>query len=196
MDSETNTKMVYMMEPFIRKFNGVHLNKILDIQNKDFKNLHTLPKHMDENNKKSLLCYQKALGACPGNCNFRHIAGNQFLEEFVVALCNQIRPGMKMIMSQGYLPDRNKRQRPNGKKCYVRTLRSIYNISLECQQIMIMPWWGHLPHGNCDFSMTTQFVMATRYSSTYYTSWRRSVHIGLSLQIEWTWRNSSFHIGL
>ena len=67
MDLETYPEIVYMMEYFIKKFNGVHLNKLLDIQGKDFKNLLTMPNHMDDNNKKSLLCYQKALGACPGN---------------------------------------------------------------------------------------------------------------------------------
>ena len=67
MDLETNAKIVYMMEPFIKKFNGVYLNKLLDIQGKDYKNLPTMPEHMDGNNERSVLCYQKALGACPGN---------------------------------------------------------------------------------------------------------------------------------
>ena len=76
MDKETHPKMVYMMEQFIKKFNEVHLNKLLDIQEKDFKNLPTMPEQMDEDNKKSLLCYQKAPGACPGNCKFHHIASS------------------------------------------------------------------------------------------------------------------------
>ena len=31
MDLETNAKIEYMMGSFIKKFNGVNLNKILDI---------------------------------------------------------------------------------------------------------------------------------------------------------------------
>ena len=31
MDVETHPEMVYMMEKFVKKFNGVHLNKLLDI---------------------------------------------------------------------------------------------------------------------------------------------------------------------
>ena len=88
MDPETNAEMVYMMEPFIRKFNGVHLNKFLEIQGKDFKILPTMPKHMDEDNERSVLCYRKALGTCPGNYNFRHIVGNQFPKDFFMALCD------------------------------------------------------------------------------------------------------------
>ena len=88
MDPGTHPKMVYMMEHFIKKFNGVHLNKLLDIQGKDFNNLPTIPEHMDENNEESIMCYRKALGTCRGNYNFCHIVGNQFPKEFVVALCD------------------------------------------------------------------------------------------------------------
>ena len=46
MDKETHPEMVYMMEQFIKKFNGVHLNKLLDIQGKDFKNLPRITKRV------------------------------------------------------------------------------------------------------------------------------------------------------
>ena len=67
MDLETNAEMIFMMGLFINKINRVHLNNILDIQNKDFKDLPMMPKHIDNRNKKSVLCYRKALGFCPGN---------------------------------------------------------------------------------------------------------------------------------
>ena len=46
MDPETNAKMVYMMGPFIKKFNGIHLNKLLVIKGKEFKDLPMMPKHI------------------------------------------------------------------------------------------------------------------------------------------------------
>ena len=55
MDPDTNARIVYMMGPFIKKFNSIHLNKILDIQNKDFKDLPMMPKHTDKENEKSVL---------------------------------------------------------------------------------------------------------------------------------------------
>ena len=56
MDPETNAKMVYMMGPFIKNINNIHLNKILDIQGKEFKDLPMMPKHMDKKNEKIALC--------------------------------------------------------------------------------------------------------------------------------------------
>ena len=46
------------MESFVKKLNGVHLNKVLDIQEKDFKNLPVLNEHMDERNERFVLCYR------------------------------------------------------------------------------------------------------------------------------------------
>ena len=92
MDPETNPKVVCTMGPFLTRFNRVHLNKILDIQGKDFKDLSTMHKHMDAKTNKSILCYHKALGFCPGNglgngCKFCHVAGNVFSSKFLVELC-------------------------------------------------------------------------------------------------------------
>ena len=56
------------MGKFLKKFNGVHLKKLLDIQRKGFNDLHMMNEHMNEENKKSILCYCKALGFCPGDC--------------------------------------------------------------------------------------------------------------------------------
>ena len=39
------------------KFNGVHLNKLLNIQGKGFKELPMMNKHMDNKNQWSFLCY-------------------------------------------------------------------------------------------------------------------------------------------
>ena len=47
MDLETNAKMIYMMGPFIKKFNCIHLNKLLDIQGKGFKDPPMMNEHMD-----------------------------------------------------------------------------------------------------------------------------------------------------
>ena len=41
--------------PFIKKINSVHINKILDIQGKKFKDLPMMPKHTDKENEKSVL---------------------------------------------------------------------------------------------------------------------------------------------
>ena len=35
MDPETHPEMVYMMGKFVKNFNGIHLNKLLDIQGGD-----------------------------------------------------------------------------------------------------------------------------------------------------------------
>ena len=35
MDRETHPEMVYMMAKLLKKFNSVHLNKLLDIQGGD-----------------------------------------------------------------------------------------------------------------------------------------------------------------
>ena len=51
-------------------------------------------------------------------------------------------------------------------------------------------------YGNYDFSMTTSFVIEYRFAATYYTSRRRSLPIDIRLQMEWSWRNRSFRIGL
>ena len=77
---------------------------------------------MDTETNKSLLYYYKALGFCPGNgsgsgCKFPHVVGNVFSNEFMVKLCKQIDPGVKMIMSQGYLPEANKRRANNRGGC-------------------------------------------------------------------------------
>ena len=53
MDPETNAKMVYMMGPFIKKFNGIHLNKLLDIQGKESNDLPMMPEHRDEEKKRA-----------------------------------------------------------------------------------------------------------------------------------------------
>ena len=58
-------EMVCMMEKFVRKFKGVHLNKLLNIQGKGFKDLPIMNEHMDKKNEKCILCYQKALGYPP-----------------------------------------------------------------------------------------------------------------------------------
>ena len=118
MDLETNPEVVATTGPFLMKFNGVHLNKILNIQGTYFKDLPTMPKHMDAETNKSLLWYRKALGFYPGNgsgngCKFRHVAGNVFSNEFVVKLCKQLDPGVRMITSQGYVPEANKRRANN-----------------------------------------------------------------------------------
>ena len=115
MDTETHPDVVATMGPFLAIFNGVHLNKLLNVQGKDFANLPTMPKHMGTTTNKSLMYYCKALGFCPGNgsrsgCKFWHVAGEAFSQEFVVELCKQIDPGIRMITSQGYLPESNKRQ--------------------------------------------------------------------------------------
>ena len=89
---------------FLKKFNSVHLNKLLNIQEKGFKDLPMMNKHMDKENKTSVLCYRKALGFCPGNCNFCHIAGSEFPKDFVVKLCDQIRPDVKKIIELCALP--------------------------------------------------------------------------------------------
>ena len=47
MDPEKKPKVVATMGPFLTRFNGVHLNKILDIQGKDFNDLPTMHEHMD-----------------------------------------------------------------------------------------------------------------------------------------------------
>ena len=105
MDTKTHPEIVYMMVIFVKKFNGVHFNKLFDIQGRDFKNLPTLNEHMNKKNEKCILCYQKALGFFPGsNCNFCHIAGSEFPKDFVVKLCEEIRPGLKKIMDLGSLP--------------------------------------------------------------------------------------------
>ena len=57
-------------------------------------------------------------------------------------------------------------------------------------------WWQHPPRGNCDFYMTTQFLTTTRYAATYCTCRRSSLCIGLSLEIEWSWRNCRSYIEL
>ena len=118
MDPEMHPEVVATMGPFLTRFNGVHLNKLLDIQGKDSNNLPIMPEHMNTETNRSLLCYYKALGVCPCNGSgsgfkFRHVAGNVFLNEFVVELCKQIDPGIKMIMSQGSLSESNKRRANN-----------------------------------------------------------------------------------
>ena len=45
------------------------------------------------------MCYLKALGFYPVSCNFRYIAGSKFPKDFMDKLCDQIRSGVKMIMS-------------------------------------------------------------------------------------------------
>ena len=77
MDPETHTEMVYMVGKLINKFNGLHVNKLLDIQG-GFKDLPTMPKHMDKEDKKSVLYCHKALSFCRGSCNFRRISGRKF----------------------------------------------------------------------------------------------------------------------
>ena len=104
MDPDTNPEMVYLMRKLLKNFNGVHLNKILDIQGKGFKDLPMMNNHMDKEDKKSAMCYRKVLDFFPGNYNFRHIAGSEFPKDLVVKLCDQIRPGVKMIMDLGAFP--------------------------------------------------------------------------------------------
>ena len=102
--------MVYMMKNFIKNFNRFHLNKLLDIQGKDFKDLPTIPEHMNEDNKRVSCVTGRHLVLAQATASFCHIAGDQFTKEFVMALCDQIIPHVKMITTvQDYLPDRNTR---------------------------------------------------------------------------------------
>ena len=76
MNPETNPEVVATMGPFLARFNRVHLNKILDIQGKNFKDFPTIPNHMDTKTNKNLLCYHQTLTFYPGNssgygCKFR-----------------------------------------------------------------------------------------------------------------------------
>ena len=54
VDPETNAELVYMMGPFIKKLNGVHINKLLDIRGKGLNNLPMIPEHIEEENGKNL----------------------------------------------------------------------------------------------------------------------------------------------
>ena len=105
MDVKTHQEMVCMMENFVRKFNGFHLNKLLNIQEKGFKDIPIMNKHMDKKNEKCIMGYRNALWFFPGgNYNFRHGEGTQYPKDFVIRLCAKIRPGVKKIMDLGALP--------------------------------------------------------------------------------------------
>ena len=79
MDPETYPEMIYLMGKFLKKFNGVYLNKLLNIQGRGFKDLPIINEHMGDKNEKCILCYRKVLGFFPGgNCNFRHVAGTKY----------------------------------------------------------------------------------------------------------------------
>ena len=100
-----HSEMVCMVKTSVKKFNGVHLNKLLGCQRKGFKDLPVMNDHKDDENEKYILCHRKALGfRLGGNCNFRHVAGMEYPQYFVVKLCTAIRPGVKKIMDQGVLP--------------------------------------------------------------------------------------------
>ena len=47
IEPETHPDVVVIMEKFVLKFKGVHINKVLDIQGKSFKDLHKLNGHLD-----------------------------------------------------------------------------------------------------------------------------------------------------
>ena len=77
-----------------------------------------MPEHMDIATNTSMMCYCNVLGFCPGNgsgsgCKFRHVVGSVFSQDFVVELCNQFDPDIRMIKSQGYLPGSNNRRANN-----------------------------------------------------------------------------------
>ena len=51
------TKMYYMIKKSVKKFNSVYLNKLLECQGEGFKDLPIMNEHMDNEKKKSILCY-------------------------------------------------------------------------------------------------------------------------------------------
>ena len=99
------------MGDFIKRFNGVHLNRILDVQGKDITCLPTMPEHLDHTGK-STLCYRKIAGYCPGLMpayKFHHLTANNITQQFIEAFCTQIELGIQQIMQQGHLPASNNR---------------------------------------------------------------------------------------
>ena len=49
IDPETQPEVVCMMKTIVPKFKGVHINKVLDIQGKSFKDLPMMNDHRDNN---------------------------------------------------------------------------------------------------------------------------------------------------
>ena len=130
MDPDTHPLVMERMGDFIKRFNGVHLNKILDIQGKDITCLPTMPEHLDATTGKSTLSYHKLMaGYCPGlmpECKFHHLPGGSMSQPSVEALCREIEPGIQKIMHQGYLPASNKRGGGiTGRSQYPRCLFSV-----------------------------------------------------------------------
>jgi len=112
MDTDTHPLVVNRMGEFIKRFNGVHLNKILEVQGKDVTRLPTMPGHVHTVTGKSALCYQKLAGHCRDlmpECEFSHLTVNEITQPFIESFCSKIEQGIQKIMTQGYLPASNKR---------------------------------------------------------------------------------------